>query len=102
MVEPAVISPDSDGYNDELNIRYETKTSGWVANAWIFDASGRTVCRLLKNELMQTSGLISWKGEDETGKRLDAGIYVLLIELFDMNGNIERHKKAVTLTVRYE
>jgi hypothetical protein len=99
-VEPQAFSPNGDGYNDELNIRYETPAPGWVANAWVFDTSGRTIMQLLKNQLLATEGTIVWNGEDETGSRITLGPYILFFEMYDLNGNLERFKKAFYITDR--
>jgi len=101
-VEPQAFSPNGDGYNDEMAIHYETPAPGWVANAWIFDASGRLVMQLLKNQLLAASGSIDWDGHDETGSRIPVGPYVLFFEMYDLNGNFERFKKAIFITDRYD
>lgn len=101
-VEPKAFSPNGDGYNDELNIHYETPAPGWVANAWVFDIAGRTIMQLLKNQLLATGGSITWNGEDETGSRIQLGPYILFFEMYDLNGNLEKFKKAFYITDRWE
>lgn len=101
-VKPQAFSPNGDGYNDELNINYKTPSPGWVANAWIFDTAGRTIMQLLKNQLLATDGTIAWNGEDETGSRIPSGPYILFFEMYDLNGNLEKFKKAFYITDRWE
>ncbi len=100
--DQAAFSPNGDGFNDEMLINYELQAPGWVANCHIFDTAGRPVFQLLNNALLQVSGTIRWDGKDETGKRLPYGPYIVMLELFDLDGNIERYKKAVVLTERGE
>ena len=96
--EPESFSPNSDGYNDEYLIRYKVKKPGYMANISIFDASGRLITELAKNEILGTSGLYIWNGENESGQRQDMGVYVVIVELFDLFGNIHRFKDGVVLT----
>jgi hypothetical protein len=96
------LSPNSDGYNDQLMIYYETLGTGWVANGHVFDSRGIHVCRMLNNQSLSTEGSITWNGEDESGHRLPIGPYIVTLELFDLNGNREFFKKAVFITERME
>lgn len=95
-------SPNGDGYNDHLRVTYDTPHPGWIGNSWIFDTSGRPVLQLLKNQLLATSGFYEWDGTDETGSRIPPGPYILVMEAYDLDGNVERFKNAVVLTDRWD
>jgi hypothetical protein len=95
-------SPNGDGYNDLLRVSYHTPRPGWIGNSWIFDTAGRPVLQLLKNQLLATSGFYEWDGTDETGRRIPPGPYILLMEAYDLEGNVERFKNAVVLTGRWD
>jgi hypothetical protein len=94
------ISPNDDGYNDELLIRYETRKPGWTVSCTVFDSSGRLICTLLKNAIAGTSGDITWNGKDRFGAKLPSGPYVVLTEFFSLEGYSEWYKNAVVLTVK--
>ena len=96
--EPKSISPNNDGYHDQLHINYQLDGPGYVANIWVFDVAGRAVGQLAQNELLGTSGTIAWEGEDETGSRLPLGAYIILVELFDAHGHVKYFKEACILT----
>ncbi|NQU86392.1 MAG: lamin tail domain-containing protein, partial [Mariniphaga sp.] len=96
--EPESFSPNLDGYNDEYRINYQLNKPGYVANCWIFDVSGNLILQLVKNEILATNGNLSWNGKDETGQKMPLGVYVVLLEIFDLNGNLNRYKDAVVLT----
>lgn len=100
--EPDVFSPNLDGYNDEYIVSYYFNKPGYIGNCKIFDSAGRFILQLAKNEILATEGELIWNGKDETGNRLSLGIYVVLFEIFDMDGNVHRYKDAVALTDIFE
>lgn len=95
---PESFSPNFDGYNDEYLIEYELNKPGFVANISIFDSAGRFVMKLANNEILGTSGKITWNGENQTGKRQNLGVYVVLVEIFNTNGEVYQYKDGVVLT----
>ncbi|MCG6188652.1 lamin tail domain-containing protein [Maribellus maritimus] len=96
--EPEAFSPNFDGFNDEYKIRYELDKPGYVGNVKIFDSKGHFVLQLLKNEILGTTGELTWNGKDETGQRQPLGVYITLVEIFDSNGQVFRFKDGVVLT----
>ncbi len=102
IFEPEAFSPNYDGYNDEYIIHYEIAEPGFVTNIKIFDANGRFIHHCLKNEILGTTGKLTWNGEDETGRLLPVGIYVVIMELFNSKGEVYRFKDGVVLTGHME
>ena len=99
---PESFSPNGDGYNDFYRIQYQLEKPGYIMNLKIFDSAGNLIVQLAKNEILGTSGEINWNGEDETGQLQTPGIYVLMLEIFDLNGTVFRYKDGVVLTVLWE
>jgi len=95
---PESFSPDFDGYNDEYLIEYKTTKPGCLANISVFDAAGRFVMKLANNEIMGSEGKFTWNGEDQTGQRLNLGVYVVLVEIFSLTGETWHFKDGVVLT----
>lgn len=93
-------SPDGDGFEDILQIFYTVDKPGFVLNLRIFDAQGRLVRNLLRNELLASSGIFKWDGVNEEGAKARTGIYILWIELFHPDGQVERVKKTCVLAGR--
>ncbi len=100
MISPDIFSPDADGYNDVLNINYEFNEPGYNANITIYDSRGRLIKCLIKNELLGTKGAFSWDGITKNNQKANIGIYIIYIEVFDMNGNVKHYKKTGVLGSR--
>jgi len=100
-IDPEIFSPDNDGYQDITNIRFEFSQPGYVANIKIFDAKGRLIRYLANNQLLSSDGIISWDGLDENNQKSPVGIYVIYIELFDLEGTVKKYKKSVVVATRW-
>ena len=98
--EPVVFSPNGDGTNDLLTIRFSLGKPGYIANVRIFDVVGRQVKFLVKNESLAQEGTWTWNGDSDTNQRLNLGVYIILVELFDRDGHTKTFKKTCTLTDR--
>ena len=98
--EPKAFSPNDDGYNDELNIQFKFSKPGYIANVRIFDAVGRQVKFLVKNQSLAQEGSWTWDGKSESGQKLNIGVYIILVEVFDQEGHTKAFKKTCTLTDR--
>jgi hypothetical protein len=100
--EPKAFSPNGDDYNDELSIKFKLSKPGYIANVGIFDAIGKQVRFLVKNQSLAQEGSWLWDGKSESGQRLNIGVYIILVEIFDQEGHTETFKKTCTLTDRLE
>lgn len=97
QVSPAVFSPDGDGYEDFTTINYSTEQQGFVASITVFDAQGREIRKLVRNELLAANGFFQWDGLREDGAKAAVGYYLLYIELFDLNGQKRAYKEKVVV-----
>ncbi|WP_066406214.1 lamin tail domain-containing protein [Flavisolibacter tropicus] len=96
-ITPKVFSPDNDGYDDIAFIQYQAIEPGWVANITLFDVRGVPVRYLVKNGTMGLKGNWIWDGLNEQHQKLPVGTYIVLIELFNLEGKRERFKETVVL-----
>jgi hypothetical protein len=96
-ISPSVFSPDNDGFDDFATIQYQMTAPGFVANIFVFDASGRVVRYLVKNATLATQGNFRWDGLDDKLQKLPIGIYVVFTEVFNLQGKTKKFKNAVTL-----
>lgn len=96
-IQPAIFSPDNDGFDDIATIQYKAEQAGYVANIIIFDAAGRPVKTLVKNESLGLTGYWNWDGLNEKGGKLPVGTYIIFTEIFNLQGKKQRFKNTVVL-----
>jgi hypothetical protein len=101
IVEPKVFSPDNDGHNDVAGIHYQMAEPGYMGSIIIFDAAGRPVRYLAKNALLGMNGVINWDGLGENSNKLPVGIYVVFMEIFNLQGKSKRFKQTLTLARKF-
>lgn len=101
IIEPEIFSPDNDGFEDFANINFTFDEPGYVANIKIYDSRGRLIRYLANNQLLGIEGTTTWDGLDENNQKAPVGIYVVFIEIFDLEGNVKQYKKSVVVAARY-
>ena len=97
---PEVFSPDNDGVDDIVQIHFTFKDPGHVVSVYVFDAKGRIIRHLIRNELLSVNGSVSWDGLDNMDRKAPIGIYLVYIEIFDLKGNVRTYKKTCVLAGR--
>jgi len=96
-LSPEIFSPDNDGHEDVLQIHYMMDEIAYQLNLVIYDSRGRKVKHLVQNELLGKEGVYFWDGQDEDHQKAPMGIYILLFEYFDLNGNVKTEKLSTVL-----
>ncbi|MBN2664726.1 MAG: lamin tail domain-containing protein [Bacteroidales bacterium] len=97
---PDVFSPDNDGYNDQLYINYTFDNGGYFADVYIYDKNGRLVKTLVQNDLLGVDGFWIWDGLDENNLKVRIGIYSIVVNIFDLDGNTHVYKKATVIATK--
>jgi len=73
-----------------------------VANVVIYDAKGRQIRNLIKSQLVGTKGTFSWDGINDYNEKARISIYVIFIEVFDLEGNVKSFKETAVLAGRFD
>ncbi len=98
-LENESFTPNNDGNNDVLLLKYKLPESGWMANITIFDVSGQIISRLYKSYLLAADGTLVWDGKADRGKLANIGIYVLYVELHNADkGEVKQYKIPCVLS----
>ena len=101
-LSPEIFSPDNDGFDDVLTISYSFDKVGYVATITVFDAKGRQIRRIADHVLLASTGQFTWDGITAGNKKARMGIYLILFEYFDLNGNVHQEKLTCVLAAKLE
>lgn len=96
-ISSTLLSPDGDGYQDELLISYQLDDNDIYGQIAVYDSRGQKTCTLLNDGLLGTHGEVLWDGKGTDGTRLPMGRYVLYINLYDLHGTRQIIKRAVSV-----
>ncbi|MCL3782321.1 lamin tail domain-containing protein [Prolixibacteraceae bacterium JC049] len=94
-LEPEVITPNGDGENDHVELKYDLPQAGFLIQAEIYNSNGFVIDHWLNNQLLGTNGALIWKTD---GKRVAPGFYVMIIELLHPEGSVYRAKKSFAVS----
>ena len=93
-------SPDGDGFEDFLQLEYQFAEGEKFATVNVYSDRGVLIKRLLKNQTIPTKGSLNWDGFTDAGTKAPVGIYILLFDVFDLNGQTTRYKKTCVLATK--
>ncbi len=99
-INPEIFSPDNDGYKDITSINYRFDQAGYMMTINIFGANGNLVRKLINNEYMGVEGSVNWDGLQDDNTKAPVGIYVFLIQIWDLNGNVKKYKNTAVLAAK--
>ncbi|WP_048919221.1 lamin tail domain-containing protein [Rufibacter radiotolerans] len=100
-LNPKTITPDGDGVSDVLLLEFRLPQPGFVATVTIFDAQGRHIRRLSANTLLGAESVLQWDGLTDAGSKAAVGYYVVLVELFNLQGHREVLKETAVVGGRF-
>lgn len=86
-----------DGRDDYLLIHYTFPAPGNVAYITAFDSRGRAVRSIIAGSLCGTSGAYRWDGLDNSGAPLPSGVYIILTDVFDLQGKTKKYRHTVAV-----
>jgi hypothetical protein len=100
-LQPNTISPDGDGYDDVMNINYLLSENGYTGTLTVFNAAGKQVKQLFKNNILGTSGTYTWDGTADNGQKATVGLYVFYFEIFNLKGEVKSYKKVGVVAAKF-
>lgn len=100
-LQPKTISPDGDGYEDVMNINYLLNENGYTGTLTIFNAAGKLVKQLIKNNILGASGTYTWDGTTDDGQKAPVGLYVFYLEIFNLKGEVKAYKTVGVVAAKF-
>ena len=99
-ISPEVFSPDGDGFDDDCFISYHFDEIGYTMNVYVFNVAGGIVRHLVKGECVGAEGSMVWNGLDDMGNKVPIGIYVVITEVFNLQGQVRQFKDTVVVATK--
>ena len=87
-----VFSPNNDGDRDELIVEYELNDAGYFGNVEVFNDRGHLIKNIGKNLILTSSGNLSWDGRGEDGVIQSLGLYIMYIQIYNLDGDRQNFK----------
>ncbi|MFQ6613909.1 MAG: hypothetical protein ACE5D1_03615, partial [Fidelibacterota bacterium] len=81
--EPDPFSPDGDGIDDRLWIRYRLPYNEAVFTVEVFDAAGRKIATPVARQIVGKEGVLYWDGRRENDKKARIGLYLVKAQAED-------------------
>jgi hypothetical protein len=91
------ITPDNDGNEDILVIRFSLKGNGNVVSVMVYDETGSYVKRIASNMFAGSDATVIWDGTADDGSLVRTGMYIVFITLYDDTGKTDKWKKVCTV-----
>ena len=98
IISPDVISPNNDGFEDfaEITLRFPDSDNRVTIN--IYNARGQLVKHLVNNVLCGNEARFRWEGLDDHNQLLPSGMYVVIIQYWDLSGQSGRIRKVISIS----
>jgi len=90
-------SPDGDAHEDVLEIKYKLDDNNYMINFSVFNDAGNLINRLIRNQSINSEGVLYWDGNAENNQPAKAGIYLYYIELYTAEGYFKTFKNSFFL-----
>ncbi len=100
-IYPEIFSPDNDGYNDILQIKYQFAEPGNRLTIDIYNVHGQRILNLVNNELVDTEGYFTWDGSIENLIKAPIGNYIIIAKCWKTDGSVKKIKKSCTLAIKF-
>ena len=96
-LDPNPFTPNGDGQQDELIIRYELPVEQALMSIMIYDMAGRKIAEPVQIRAIAHRGQVSWDGMTSYGGIAATGLYICKLLIDDLQGNVSETLRKVYL-----
>jgi hypothetical protein len=96
-LEPEQFTPDNDGKDDNLLIKYNSEKPGSMMTILIYNINGKPIRQLVSNVLLASENTFTWDGLTDHHTKAPAGIYVIYATVYSTSGDVRQFKKSTIL-----
>lgn len=100
LIEPKVFDPEGSNGNTFTTIQYQLDQAGWIGSFRVYNLAGQLMHVLAHNEILGVDGFFTWTGTDSQGGKVRPGYYVLVVELYDLAGEVKLIRKTIMVATR--
>lgn len=97
-IEPEIFTPDQDGHEDVVLIKYHFPQPAAMATIHAVDPRGRIIKRIAENQLLGSEGFFTWDGTNDHGQRARTGVYLVYVRVFDAGGKVRHYRKTCVVS----
>jgi hypothetical protein len=87
------ISPENDGFEDILELVYQTDLDENMCTITILNAEGQEMIKLKENELIPQNGSVFWDGLTSNKQKAPVGMYIIYFQSFNLKSGKTYFKK---------
>ncbi|NQV16046.1 hypothetical protein HQ531_11360 [bacterium] len=96
-LSPNPFTPNGDGQSDELRINFELPVEQGLLSIMIFDMAGRKIAEPCQAKPVSHRGSLIWNGEAGYGGIAVTGLYICMVMVDDLQGNVTEVLKKIYL-----
>src|SRR4029078_11083894 len=100
FVHPEIFSPDQDGKDDVISFEISAGEPGYISKISIYNSSGYMIFENKGNQILGVSDSFSWDGITTNGESAQPGIYVALVEILNLKGDVEHVKLPLVVAIK--
>ena len=97
-LEKKTFFPQKQTEDDQLRIIFELDRSDYIGTINIYDGAGRPIHLLANNQLIGRNDLYNWNGRNEEGILMNAGVYIIVVQLVTVEGDLITKKLPCVLS----